>query len=381
MKRFLLIVLLLAILAGVAGWYWYRAARSLHPLVKLSDGSQAEVVEVWVGEHRSPQPSPGVLERLSTVLPGSLGMLLPSSSVAPGGGSWRHVPDNTNTLRFWFSVPPWSAAANISGGQLAGRIRDEDGWVWESHARMESSRQGWGTNVVAYLSLGFAGFPHWQEFLDIEVFGRSWSSQTGQTFGTVRLRNPAFGQPPEQWPVKPLPQTVAVHDLAVTLERLRFSPDRPRDEDAMRNGDLPHVSLRLHTVERFENRLLTNVWHDVQTSFYDNHCNNSHQGLPPLRPGDTHAPPIQWKVGVLLVGDEHSLAASNAFAALAPAQFPADGVLWSPETAEAELGDLHLRWVAVMGAGGVEIVDGTIGTNYMLEPKPDRSGGLSKGEA
>jgi hypothetical protein len=373
MKRWSMVLCLLALLGAGTIWLWRGPLVESLPLVALSDGSCARIVEVALGPHRLPQPSTGLVARaiakVSGILPRQLAQSMPAASFSGGGASWTHVPEDTNSLRVWLEVALGSSVATLKNGELLATITDADGWRWQSHARGNSSKKGWGTNLLEYLAVGFSSFPRWQELLEVEFAFHSYAG-ADLPLGGTRLRNPAYGLSPAQWTVQPLPQTASAGDLSVTLQGIRFNRSSAPGEEDEGGQPVPYANLRLQIVEHGEGVPLSNVWHRVVTSYYDNYGNNSYSGLPPRRPGDTNVPPIQWKIGLLLVGDHRSRSGSNTFVTVTNVALPGPGGLIRFEAPEARLAGLRLHSAAIVGAGVTRFLQGQVTTNWVSANLP-----------
>ncbi|HAV63841.1 MAG TPA: hypothetical protein DCY13_15935, partial [Verrucomicrobiales bacterium] len=79
--------------------------------------------------------------------------------------------------------------------------------------------------------------------------------------------------------------------------------------------------------------------------------------------------PIQWRVGLHLVGDRHSEFASSAFYPLPAEPFPGGGQLatHSPSAARSRLNETVVEAVYLAGPGGIEFTNGVVATNFVAD--------------
>lgn len=226
-----------------------------------------------------------------------------------------------------------------------------------------------GTNPIDYLNYSFSGLPRWEESLVVQFFNTS--SSTGR-LGQLKIRNPLYLSTPVQWPVEPLPQKASFDSVEVRLVRLEFTG--PSHIEPSKTGHLllaPQVIPTVNVTEQTEKETLTNVWHVVNKSFFDNYGNNSHDGLPPKRPGDTNGPPIQWRIAVDLAGDHHSQVAPNSFLTLPPCKLPGLGERVELNNPVLERDGLKFWIAGWLGGGHAEYNNGTLTTNYVPAVLPE----------
>jgi len=276
-----------------------------------------------------------------------------------------HVPDDSQGLHVWGELFGAPAGPGNQLRGLAGGITDAEGWTWRNHGEASARATTFG-RAVELFGLDFAGFPRWQPTLEMEMVheDRQDGRPGGVLLGRHRLSNPVqLVHPLTNWPVQPLPQRVEQDGLQVTLKSLSF---RRSWRDAATEGFTgrfpPSVDVQLDTQEWQDGEFVTGRWHAIQSSFFDNFGNCSHEGLPPRTPESRSMPMIQWRISVKLVGDHTSRLASNAFVVIPSQALPAPGtyVTAPPPTPPVELGPLSVSAWQLFGSGTADFKGPTV---------------------
>ncbi|HAV63840.1 MAG TPA: hypothetical protein DCY13_15930, partial [Verrucomicrobiales bacterium] len=273
------------------------------------DGGSARVMGAAVGPYDLDSVKIGRWERIVARLPKPIREMVGWTTGGRSWGgsrSWFHVPNETNALQIYLRLDHSTLVASGSVANLKARIVDADGWVWESHGRGDRTVNPGASNRLDLIGLSFAGFPRWQSEFEVKLMLDGWSSggRVLEEIAKFNLKNPVPATP-TNLAARPLPQEIQAGPVQVVLNRLDYRPGwrSPEEVSAAEGERLGGLNPVFTSYERTGGGIVSNAWHEVMKDLEDNYGNNSHGALPVRRPGDTNAPPIQWRGGLHLVGD------------------------------------------------------------------------------
>ena len=228
MKKLILAVVRLVILACVAIWLVFRAASSppTSPLVTLPDGTSLRIIGVTYGTNHV---IGSALGRGVARLPDALQDILPS---LPRLSQMQSLTTTNPVLVIWLDHQTNHASATTTGFDYSvAQLGDSSNFVSGSQPSLNSFLP-WSQVE----NIQFSAFPRRNPIIYFNVYHRD-SNNVMRFYTNLTFVNPV-NQTYPQWPAEPLPVTKRVGDLEVTLRDLETGHDNDSSATPRRGGGM-----------------------------------------------------------------------------------------------------------------------------------------------